>query len=292
VARGPFEPRVVHDERNRLGEGPTWDPASGGLLWVDILGGTVHRWDASGHGIRLRCTGEVSAAIPRARGGLVLAVGHDLVLRDADGDSRVVATVETEIPANRFNDCRCDPAGRVWAGTMSKTRTAGDGSLYRLTSGLELTQVLTGTTISNGIAWSPTGDQMYFVDSTTQRIDLFEFDLDRGELGTRRTFVEIPQADGLPDGLAVDVEGGVWVALFGGACVRRYGVQGRLDCEIKLPVTNPTCPAFGGEDLSTMYITSAQHRLTDAQLRAEPLAGCLFELRPGVAGLPGTPFAG
>jgi sugar lactone lactonase YvrE len=175
---------------------------------------------------------------------------------------------------------------------MSRTRTPGAAALYVLEPDGRLTLAISGTTISNGLGWSADGTRMYFIDSTTQRVDVLDFEGGSGAVSGRRPFAVIDPADGLPDGLAVDAEGGVWVCLFGGAAVRRYDVGGRLDAVVSLPVTNPTCPAFGGENLRTLYITSARHRLTPDQLAAEPLAGALLELDPGVAGLPVHRFAG
>jgi sugar lactone lactonase YvrE len=236
--------------------------------------------------------GEVSAVVPRADApGQIVAAGHRLVLRDGEA-SRTVAVVEEDLPDNRFNDCKCDPQGRLWAGTMSKTRAPGTAALYRLVAGHQLERVIEGTTISNGLAWSPAGDTMYFIDSTTQRVDAFDFDPATGDISGRRTLVEIDPNDGLPDGMAVDAEGGLWVCLFGGAAIRRYDPDGRLEASIALPTTNPTSPVFGGPDLRTLYITTARHRLTPDQLAAEPLAGAVLALEPGIHGLPGNRFAG
>ena len=152
--------------------------------------------------------------------------------------------------------------------------------------------MLPGRTISNGIGWSPAGDSMHYVDSTTQRIVTFDFDGSDGTICDPRVLAAIDPSDGLPDGLAVDRDGGVWVCLFGGGALRRYDSEGRLDHQLDLPVTNPTCPAFGGPDLATLYVTSARHRLTAAQLAAEPLAGALLALEPGIEGLPAGRFAG
>jgi sugar lactone lactonase YvrE len=260
---------------------------------VDILAGAVHEWrPATGEVATLAVGGEVGAAVPRAGGGLVLAVGHELVLQAPDGHRRVVAAVEQDVPGNRFNDCRADPQGRLWAGTMSRTRAPGTAALYVLAPDGRLAAAISGTTISNGLGWSADGTRMYFIDSTTQRIDVLDFDGATGGIARRRPFALVDPADGLPDGLAVDAEDGVWVCLFGGAAVRRYDAGGRLDAVVPLPVTNPTCPAFGGEDLRTLYVTSARHRLTPEQLAAEPLAGALLALDPGVAGLPVHRFAG
>jgi sugar lactone lactonase YvrE len=175
---------------------------------------------------------------------------------------------------------------------MSKTRTPGTAALYRLAPGGRIERVIAGTTISNGLAWSPSGDTMYFIDSTTQRIDALDFDARTGDVSDRRPLVAIAPDDGLPDGMTVDAEGGIWVCLFGGAAIRRYTPEGRLDAAIPLPTTNPTSPVFGGPDLRTLYITTARHRLTPHQLATEPLAGAVLTLDPGVHGLPGNRFAG
>jgi sugar lactone lactonase YvrE len=146
--------------------------------------------------------------------------------------------------------------------------------------------VLPRSTISNGLDWNLDATRLYYIDSITQRIDAIDFDLDRGRLGRRRPFAAIAAENGLPDGLCVDADGGVWVALFGGGALRRYLPDGRCDAHISLPVTNPTSLTFGGRDLRDLYVTSARHRLTPEQLGREPLAGSLLRLRPGVAGRP------
>jgi sugar lactone lactonase YvrE len=282
---------AVHDH-DQLGEGPTWDAGSGQLVRVDIARGRVLGWAPGQRTSSSRAFGgEVSAAVPRAAGGVILAMGHDLVAVDADDTHRVLATVETADPDTRFNDCRCDSQGRLWAGTMSKTRSPGRAALYCLVAGEPITSVVGPTTLSNGLGWSPKGDSMYFIDSTTQRIDVFDFDGATGVVSDRRTFAAIPAVNGLPDGLAVDVEGGIWVCLFGAGAIRRYAADGKLDAVVELPTTNPTCPAFGGPGLRTLYVTTARHRLSEAQLANEPLAGSVLQLAPGVAGLPANRFA-
>ena len=289
----PTHVSVAIDSHDQLGEGPFWDDRLETLLRVDIARGLVHGWSPeTGPAWSRQLDGEVSAAIPRAHGrGWLVAVGHRLVIDDGER-SDVLAGVEQDRPENRFNDCACDPQGRLWAGTMSKTRAPGAAALYRLTPGAEPEPVVGGTTISNGLGWSPAGDRMYFIDSSTQRIDVFDFDGGAGAISNRRTFAEIDPADGLPDGLTVDAEGGVWVCLFGGGALRRYDQRGTLDAVVALPVTNPTSPAFGGPLLRTLYVTSARQRLSEQQLAAEPLAGAVLALEPGIAGLPGNRFAG
>jgi sugar lactone lactonase YvrE len=285
--------RVALHARDELGEGPFWDERAGELLRVDITRGRIHAWNPLDHRVATHeLAGEVSAVVPREQAaGWLVAAGHRLLLCAGEAQ-RELAVVEDDRADNRLNDCRCDPQGRLWAGTMSKRRTPGTAALYRLAPGGRIERVIAGTTISNGLAWSPAGDRMYFVDSTTQRIDAFDFDAAGGEVAHRRTLVEIDPNDGLPDGMTVDAEGGIWVCLFGGGAVRRYSPDGVLEAAIPLPVTNPTSPVFGGADLRTLYVTTARHRLSAEQLAVEPLAGAVLALDPGVRGLPGNRFAG
>jgi sugar lactone lactonase YvrE len=285
--------RVALHAADHLGEGPYWDERRGELLRVDITRGRIHAWSPITHRTATEeLDGEVSAVVPRAQApGWVVAAGHRLLLRDGERE-QTLGTVERDRPDNRFNDCKCDPQGRLWAGTMSKRRAAGTAALYRLAPHGEIERAIAGTTISNGLAWSPAGDRMYFVDSTTQRIDVLDFDASTGAVANRRALVDVDRRHGLPDGLTVDAEGGIWVCLFGGGAVRRYSPEGVLEAAIALPVSNPTSPVFGGADLRTLYVTTARHRLSADRLAVEPLAGAVLALEPGVRGLPGNRFAG
>jgi sugar lactone lactonase YvrE len=288
-----FTPVTVATHPNdQLGEGSLWDPERGRLLWVDIPAGLVHEWDpvTGSQGERL-LGGEVSAVSLRAAGGLVVAAGKSIRLLEDDA-VRVLIEIEADLPGNRTNDCRCDPEGRLWIGTMARSLERGAGSLYRLDPDLRLLPVLERTTLANGIGWSPDGALMYFIDTTTQRIDVFDFDRGTGAVAGRRSLTSIDPEAGMPDGLCVDIEGGVWVALWGGGAIHRYDDGGTLDAVIPLPVSNPTCPAFGGADLETLYITSARDSLSAAELAEQPAAGAVLALDPGVRGLPATPFAG
>jgi len=287
-------PRLAHQGNDELGEGPVWDTRAEVLLRVDIGAGRALAWDPASDASHALARGpEVSAVLPRSAGGWVLAAGHDLLLLDTIGaPTALLATLPGESVDNRLNDCACDPQGRLWAGTMSREYAPGTAALYRVDADKRVERMLAGTTISNGLGWSPDGHRMYFVDSPTQRVDALDFDPATGTLGERRTFATIDPRDGMPDGLTVDAEGGVWVCLFGGGAIRRYDERGRLDAIVQLPVTNPTSATFGGAELRTLYITSARRRLTPAQLEQEPSAGAVLALEPGVHGLAVTPFAG
>jgi sugar lactone lactonase YvrE len=277
---------------DELGEGPVWDDRTGELVWVDISGRLIHRWNpATDAKASISTEADIGAVVLCEDGGMVVAVECALWRVGKDDRWTLLAEVEAQ-PGVRFNDCRADPRGRLWAGTLQRDRQHGVAALYRLDPGGEITMVLPDRTISNGIGWSPDGETMYYIDSTTQRVVSFDYDLDTGDLGHQSVFAEVEPTDGLPDGLTVDAEGGVWVCLFSGAQVRRYRPDGMMDVEIALPLTNPTCPGFGGVGLRTLYITTARHRLTAEQLERNPNEGAVLQLDAGVAGLPAHRFAG
>lgn len=284
------------DGRAELGEAPTWDEAAGELLWVDIIGRRVHRFDpATGRSGRiLSVAQDVGAAVPRQRGGLALAVasGFALMRRGATGIDTFVP-IEADRPGNRMNDGKCDPAGRFWAGTMAYSGTPGAGSLYRLDPDLSVAVILSGVTVPNGLGWSPDGQTMYFIDTSSHGVDAFEFDLSTGTIAERRRLIDIPAEHGLPDGMTVDSEGGLWVALWGGGAVHRYMPNGTLDRIVELPCRLVTSCAFGGTRLDELFITTASAGMTAAGSgRDSQKGGGLFSCQPGVVGLPGTPFAG
>lgn len=270
------------------GEGPVWDHAAGVLRWVDMLAGDILTLRADGVVDRTH-VGDVAAAFrPRAGGGLVVAVERGFVLIDDDGRVGPVH-VAFEDPDVRMNDGGCDPAGRFYCGSMAYDMAPGRGGLYRFDPDGAVTRVLDGLGISNGIAWSPDGTRVHFVDTLTGRVDLFDYDVGSAGLSNRRPLVTIDRAQGLPDGLALDAEGGVWVALWTGGAVHRYGPEGTLDAVVRLPVSQVTACAFGGENLDELYITTSGLGLPDG---AEPTAGAVFRVEPGVRGLPVATFAG
>jgi sugar lactone lactonase YvrE len=295
--RSTVKAELAQDSRAALGEGPVWDQRSRRLHWVDIRSGLVHRFSpADGSDLVIDVGQPVSAVGLGEAGGLVLAIRDGFALVPP-GSNRAedIIEVEKELAGHRMNDGRCDPAGRFWAGTMADRWEDGPaaGALYRLdgASGtLAATKILHGITVANGIDWTPDGRHMYYVDSPTQQVDIFDFDIGTGTLRNRSAFVTIPAADGLPDGLVVDADGGVWVALFGAGRLRRYSPSGRVDQEIQLPVTLVTSAAFGGPQLADLYITTARHRLTAQQRERQPEAGSLFCCQPGPVGQPAHHF--
>jgi sugar lactone lactonase YvrE len=281
---GP-EPAQLPVPPLELGEGPVWDAAGQALYWIDGPPGRVHRLDAAGRHAAWDAGQPVGAVFPRAGGGLLVAARDGfLALDPASGAVTMLAPVESGRPENHLNDGACDRAGRLYAGTMAADETPGAGALYRLDPDLSVTRLLTGIGISNGIGWSPDERLMYYVDSLAYQVDVFDYDPATGAIEGRRRLASVGQGEIMPDGLAVDAEGGVWVAQWGGGVLFRYHADGRLDRTVQFPHAHVTSCAFGGPDLDRLYVTTA----------AGPAnaAGGLFVLTPGVTGLPAHPFGG
>jgi sugar lactone lactonase YvrE len=289
-----FHPDIAVDAHAVLGEGPVWDEQQQRLLWLDILPGIVHRSDlATGSDEVFRVGKPVGAAALRCGEGLVLAVEDGFALLDKDWQRlEQAAVIEHPGPPARFNEGKCDPAGRFLAGTMAYDQTPGAAFLYRLDPDRSVTRLLDGLTISNGLAWTADGTTMYYVDSPTYGVDAFDYDTETGRLANRRRLIQIQVAAGMPDGMTIDADGCLWVALYGGSAVRRYTPDGRLDVTLSFPVTNITCPVFGGPEFGHLYVTSARQGLDERQLAAQPHAGALFAVDAGASGLPGLRFDG
>jgi sugar lactone lactonase YvrE len=249
----------------------------------------VHRFDPeSGTDRAFDVRQPVSALVPRAAGGHVLALRDGFALWDGD-TTTLVAPVEPQRREIRMNDGACDSRGRFWAGTMHVDYRRGEGALYRLDESGAAEVVLSGVTISNGIAWSLDGATMYYVDTPTQSIDAFDFDTDTGAITDRRSIVKINPEDGAPDGLVVDAEGCIWVALWDGWEVRCYTPEGKHLGSVAVPAARVTKPAFGGPDLTDLFITTASPEKANP---SQPYAGGVFHARPGVGGLAPHPYAG
>ena len=233
-------------------------PAS---CWVDILGRKIHQTDPqTGDTEDIDVPLDVGAVVPNAAGGFV-AVLQDGFWLVGSGAPRLITGIREAGPTIRFNDGKCDPSGRFWAGTMAYDESRAAGALYRLGTDGQATRVLDAVTISNGLAWSADGNTMFYIDTPTQTIDAFSFDPSTGAIADRRPVIAIPPAAGAPDGMAIDAEGGLWVALWGGAALHRY-LDGRLDRVIPMPVSRPTSCAFGGSDFDELFVTSASTGLT------------------------------
>lgn len=280
----------VAGENVVLGEGPVWDTRLEVLWWVDIGPGVLHRFDPGTAIDRIVPVGShLSVVAPRDVGGLIAAVEAGFAFLDPDdGSLEVVAAVEGANDRTRMNDGACDAAGSFWAGSMALDGAGRRGSLYRLEPNLRATAQVFPVGISNGIDWSCDGETMYYVDSLDHAVDAFDFALDTGVVpSSRRRLIEIPAEDGLPDGLAVDSEDHLWVALYGGGCVRRYSPSGRLVSVVEAPTPNTTSCAFGGSDLTELFVTAGADALGD-----QVGSGGLYKTRPGVRGRSPYRFAG
>ncbi|RFU36386.1 SMP-30/gluconolactonase/LRE family protein [Actinomadura logoneensis] len=269
------------------GEGPVWSPAWGGLRWVDMLAGDVLSLRADGTIGRRHVDGVAAALRPRRGGGAVIGVERGFVLEDADGTLTRLPELWTD-QGIRMNEGACDPDGRFHCGSMAYDKRPGAGALYRLDPDGATAVALSGVTISNGLDWSPDGALAYYSDTATQRIDVFDYEGASGLTG-RRAFVSVPAEDGAPDGLTVDAEGGVWVALNQGGEVRRYTPAGVLDEVVEVPVRGVTACALGGPGLDELYITTSREGLAPDEV---PAAGSLFRAAVGVRGRPVRGFAG
>jgi len=298
VESPPGVPRIgaelLVDAHANLGEGPVWDEREGCLWWVDILGEAIHRTDpASGRDEIVPVGQLIGAVVPRASGGLVAAVQDGFVAVDpANGRVERLAPVEANDPTTRMNDGKVDPAGRFWAGTMGVDHRPDAGTLYRLDPDLRVTAMVTGTAISNGLDWSPDGRTMYYIDTPTRRVDRFDFDPATGAISGRAPAVAIREGAGSPDGMTVDADGFLWVALWDGWAVERYSPDGRLERRVEVPAQQASSCAFGGPDLDLLFITTAQEGFPPGGLPDQPHGGGLFVCRPGVRGRPPFRFAG
>lgn len=286
---------LVADVRATLGEGPVWDGARGVLWWVDILAGRLHRFDPrSGDDSVIEVGSLIGAVALRRDGSLVAAVVEGILALDPDGSSspRLVLPLGAPDDGLRCNDAKCDPAGRLWVGRMSRQTDPGAGCLLRVEPDLSVTTVLSDLTIPNGLGWSADGHTMYFTDSTWREVRAYAYEPRTGALGEGRTLLALGPDDGVPDGLTVDAEDHVWVARWGAGRVDRVAPDGRVVDRVELPAAQATSCTFGGPDLGDLYITTARERFSPEDEAREPQAGGLFRCRPGVHGVPPVPFAG
>jgi sugar lactone lactonase YvrE len=283
---------AVHDE---LGEGPVWHADEQALYWVDIERHLVHRYHpASGADAVFDVAVPITVLRPRQTGGFVAGTAKGFAFWDPRTQAlEFIAHPEADRPHNRFNDGAVDRHGRFWAGTMNQHDAAAPhGCLYRLDADGSVHTVATGFSVYNGTAWSPDGRTMYFTDTFRRVILACDYDATSGTIANQRPFAHVPEAEGYPDGHAVDSEGYVWSTHWGGWKVTRYTPTGQKEREIRLPAENVTCCAFGGEHMDELYITTARSGLDEAARARQPLAGDLFRVRVGVAGLPTPKFAG
>lgn len=288
--------QTVTDHKSLLGEGPLWDEQKQRIIWLDILNGTVHSFAPETSAYSSFQTRQLTGAVVLTnRDTLIGALQNGFYeLNEADGSSRFIADPEANLPENRFNDGKCDPQGRFWAGTMNIPETSVSGNLYVLDLDGNVHHRISGIGCSNGLAWNAAGDTMYYNDSPTREVVAYDFNAETSEITNRRVVFTVPEGSGFPDGMTIDAEDKLWVALWDGWKVIRIDPdKGEIIGEIRLPAARITSAAFGGADFKDLYITSARVGLPEEQLEKQPLAGSLFVIRDvGVKGLKGVRYAG
>ena len=285
-------PRLVTPHTSILGEGPVWDPSVGSICWLDIHQGVIHEYHPAKDHHTSMSVPEMIGTIALCRNGNYLAAlqsGIGSIDRDS-GEFVRLSSLEKEIKDNRFNDGKCDPAGRFWVGSMSIYETTGAGNLYMLDQDLAYKIMIPNVTISNGLAWSPAEDTFYYIDTPTQEIVAYDYDHATGDITNKRVVIDFQEEQGFPDGMTIDSEGMLWIAHWEGWQVSRWDpTSGTKLLSIALPVAKVTSCAFGGESLEDLYITSAMRDLTEAELVQQPLAGGLFVVEgSGYKGITGN----
>ena len=293
----PSVPSVLNcvmDAKASLGECPVWSVAEQALYWVDINAPALHRFDpATGDDTAMAMPESIGCFALRSQGGFVVALRGGIWLAGPDGTlERKIADAPYDPAHHRFNDGRCDPQGRFWAGSMNEQRDADSAALVRVDRDHRVTLVLRDMMISNGLAWSPDGRTMYHTDTPTRTIHAYDFDAASGLPSHRRVLAHFAEATHRPDGGAVDSEGCYWTAFYGGGTVARLSPAGAVLAEFPVPAQCPTMCAFGGPDLKTLYVTSARQFRSDEELTRLPLSGGLFAMAVAVPGLPEPAFAG
>jgi len=281
-----YQPECIWDVGAHLGEGALWHAATRSVYFVDIKGRRIHRCAADGSArTSWDAPGQPGFVVPTSRGDLVCALEDGLYrLDEASGVFTPLRKIEDELPGNRFNDGHVGVRGELWFGSMDDAQAAPTGALYRLDRDGSLARRDDGYIITNGPAISPDGKTLYHTDTPLRRVYAFEL-RDDGSLAGKRVFLQLPEGS-RPDGMAVDSEGHLWIALFGAGRIERYTPDARLAGSVHFPCTNITKLAFGGDDLCTAYVTTAWKGLTLEQRAAQPLAGGLFAFRVDTPGLP------
>ncbi|XP_059502772.1 regucalcin-like isoform X3 [Stegostoma tigrinum] len=291
---------VVRD-KYRIGEAPVWEEKHSSLLYVDITGQKVCRWNAVTKQVKeVHVDAPVGSAVPRRSGGYVLAIGKSFAFLDWEKQTITeIASVDPDKVNNRFNDGKVDPAGRFFAGTMAmETRPAEverhQGSVYSLQADHSVVKHFDQVDISNGLDWSPDHTVFYYIDSLSFAIDAFDYDLQSGKISNRRLVYRLEKEEAIPDGQCIDAEGKLWVACYNGGRVLRIDPEtGKRIQAVKLPVDKTTSCCFGGKDYSELYVTSAADAMDEEWIRRQPEAGSIFKITGlGVKGIPPYSYAG
>lgn len=285
-----------------LGEGPVWDARCKVIYWIDILNGQIHEYCPEQNIHKTIAVGQMIGALAvRTNGNFIAALQNGFAFIDRmnneikpGGEIKMFADPESHVPNNRFNDGKCDPAGRFFAGTMSLSEEPNAGSVYVVEKDLTITKKIEGVTVSNGMAWSPDHQTFYFIDSPTSEVASYDYNASSGDISHKKIIIKVPKEDGHPDGMTIDNEGMLWIAFWDGWQIARWNPgTGEKLLSIQLPVAKVTSCTFGGETLQDLYITSASVGLTSDELKKQPLAGSLFVIKQsGFTGMQAFEFKG
>ena len=290
-----IEYELVVEKRALVGEGAIWDEDNNLLYWIDILGHEVYQYNPKTKANRtIHTLQAVGTVVLRSKGGLVVALHNGFGCIDLETEKIIPigSDPEREKTNNRFNDGKCDPAGRFWAGTMAFDGSTDRGALYCLDVDATVTKKLGPVSISNGIVWSSDYSTMYFIDSTLNNVRAYDYEIETGRIQNERIVCR-NEGEGVFDGMAIDAEGLLWIAVYGGSAIKCYDPRnGLLKRELNMPFLNVTSCAFGGEKLDRLYVTSACQRMSESDLNKQPLAGSLISLDPGCVGVPSFKYEG
>jgi len=287
-----MQPELIFDAKATLGEGPAWDSKTQTLYWLDILEKRIY----AGNRILAELGDLIGCLAPRKNGNLILGLSEvegRLRFADLNPDSvqlTVLASLGFELPTNRLNDGKCDPAGRFLAGTMDMNEKDPSGALYSF-DGKQATCLLDGITLSNGLAWSVDHKTFYYIDTPTRVVKAFDYDITTGKIANPRVAIYVPESLGWPDGMTSDTDGNLWIAIWGGAQVTKWNPNnGKLLEQIAVPALHTSSCVFGGRDMNELYVTSARKNMSEANLKKYPLSGGLFKVVTKITGMPTFEF--
>ena len=286
--KGINKVQLVFDSKSELGEGAIWNHKTGELLWIDIKGEILNFYDPKTGNNKEMFTGQmIGTVVPAVSGGVLVALQSGIYsFNPESGTKQLIIDPEADKPDNRFNDGKCDPAGRFWVGTMSTVGEQNAGTLYRFDPDSSIHKMINRVSISNGIVWSADKTKMYYIDTPTRKVMSYDYNNETGDINNPQVAVDIPGGMGYPDGMTIDAEGNLWVALWDGSAVGCFNPEsGKLLRKIEVPAKNVTSCAFGDDDLGTLYITTARESTSEEDLKKFPNAGGVFKIRPGVKGV-------
>ena len=286
--------RPLNDIKADLGEGPVWDEKNQTIYWLDILNGLIHEYEfETGRGQHFSVGEMIGSYALTDKGNMIIASKSGFGYIDKiNGTYKLLAAPEKHLPNNRFNDGKCDPKGRFWAGSMSLIGEKEVGTLYKFENSIAV-PMIKGVSISNGLAWSLDSKIMYYIDTPTRQVVGYDFDMEQGQISNKRVIITLDEGSGYPDGMTIDAEGMLWIAHWDGWRISRWDPSsGNLLMEIKMPASQITSLTFGGPNLDKIFVTSAKTGLDNKTLESQPLAGSIFEIADlGIKGLIGARFS-